>query len=107
MSANTHFEDTALTKLCPAHLMREGLCVGANCMAWRWAKPEQTKKTMCQIRGATIEPERPKNVPDSWEWVPYSKNRKPGNAVEFDYEPAHWREPKKERKGYCGLAGLP
>lgn len=100
---SAHPEDTARAKQCP---VKDQSCQGSNCMAWRWAKPPAPRKIMCAHKGAIEEPNRPTGVPESYEWMPAKHERKPG-AYGFDYEAAHWREPKRERRGYCGLAGHP
>jgi hypothetical protein len=110
---NAMHEDTALTKRCPLAVGAAGvgynwiLCKGSNCMGWRWEKPPARRKVMCDIANAQTEPKRPRGVGEDYEFVPAKRTEKAGSPHEFEYGKAHWVEPKRERKGYCGMAGSP
>lgn len=98
-------EKEAYQCICPNQLqMDEPTCVGAACMAWRWADAYPCQRIRhCIDSRAVTEPERPSSVPASWVFEPY-------DATDADLY-AQWVEPKDEaqarRRGYCGLAGKP
>jgi hypothetical protein len=77
-------------------------CVGADCMAWRWATSPRYQRIYCSDPSATVEPStRPARVAlEGWVFEPLD-----------GLERAHWREPEgaynARRLGYCGLAGRP
>lgn len=76
-------------------------CLASQCMAWRFT-------TYIPLRGfkvsenpqMLVEPDRPANVPEHWQWEPTTVD-----------EPSGWVEPieecNKRRFGFCGLVGQP
>lgn len=74
-------------------------CIGADCMAWRFATEPRRRFFVAQDDEAKVEPERPSSVPPSWTFEPSDGDR------------AGWLEPEAEAvrraRGYCGLAGMP
>jgi len=77
-------------------------------MAWRWHPTENKRKhVMCSDDKTEKMPDRPSDVPDSWEFVPYYER-------DYGYRPAYWLEDVESFKkrslpllGFCGLAGGP
>ena len=85
-------------------LMDFTCCVGASCMHWKWENHTEQKFHAASDRRATVEPDRPNDLPDSWQWLPYGKL-----YSGLVGENAGWVEPIEEamlrRKGRCGLGG--
>lgn len=82
-------------------------CVGSRCAMWRWAEPMRRSLWMPESsvpysEPAAPAPDRPADVPMSWEWTPAMDPSDPSGG---------WLEPESEanarRRGYCGLAGKP
>ena len=78
-------------------------CSGPGCMHWEWGELPRLKVRYAPNLKETEEPERPDNVPTSWEWRPYNE------FYSFAGERAGWVEPieeaEKRRRGRCGLGG--
>lgn len=81
-----------------------GNCIADQCAMWRWAEePIVRRRVLTSIDGEeTIEPDRPANIPNDWEFCAYDP---------ADGEPSCWVEPehiaRQRRYGFCGLAGRP
>lgn len=101
------------TKLC--HRVPHGFpCVGARCMAWRWAEEAKSVFPAFVAAGPGVnrEPaERPPGVGEDWTWRSAQEDQ--------DAFLGGWVEPKtaaearavnfntEERHGYCGAIGEP
>lgn len=95
-------EADARNNACPC--AREAVCLGSNCMAWRWNSMPSRIVLRAENRNAT-------DVKDA--------GPLPLRAVGFDFNPydeaeggeAAWLEPDEQRAarrtGFCGLAGKP
>lgn len=64
---------------------------------WKLGREELRKHHSPIDKLASTEPERPSNVPATWQWF----------AAGEKYDEALWEEPQSEadkrRRGYCGL----
>lgn len=86
---------------CPMDTAR--LCAGDRCLAWQSFPAEDPVQRVYLAEGddatATVEPQRPPQVPDTWEWSPHD----PAAG-----EPAAWIQPESEiaaplPRGYCRM----
>ena len=89
-------ENQASQRWCP---MIGQHCLGSECMIWRWAFEATRHHVLCATYNPPFEPQRPENVPATWEYIPYDPS---------DGDPAGWLEPASDAQarslGYCGLA---
>jgi hypothetical protein len=94
-------ETEAATKLCCMCVSGESAvtCAGSECMAWRWFADLRRYHRVCEDTQATVEPERPADMPPDWTFCSYD-----------DVDAAGWVESEAaatlRRKGSCGLVRL-
>ena len=105
-------EEESRKKICPFaisgswiirhHNGSQACCCGASdCMAWEWSF-RSGRYVLCEPREARTAPERPQNITDSWEFVPYDS---------YNLVSARWEQPAEENRdnwtGYCHLIFRP
>lgn len=96
----------------------QSLCVGHECMAWRWIGDENMTSCLTRCKNEALEKLGRKekltvedfNVPQGEGWKPDGKPYQPREDEGWSWK-QNWKRDASfahaERKGFCGLAGSP
>lgn len=97
--------EDALKNWCPISMGANNgpeFCYANKCMAWKWEyESPKTFGLVSRDKNDDSIPERPPNVPESYEW------RMTASGPSVKKACFEWVEPESERlarrKGYCGM----